>query len=825
MRTVLLLLVLPLAFVGMSLLPGRRFLPILPAAYAPFSIEDPGAAEAARVAADYPGFERVLGGLPEDVALREAWRAHSMPGWDPRSGLGMPLAARTNAWYPPHVLAWILPPGVGAGLEALITLFMAGLGLWWLLRTLGTTGIASVFGAWAFQSGAFAIVSLHVPERVDAALWLPFALAGVERLVARKKWGGITCSGAIAMSFLAGCVPMAVLVAAATFAWAVWRSITARAGLAIAKTFGWMMLGIGAGAIAWLPHFEAQSESIGVRQGAEFTALQSLPLATTATLLVPDLFGSASDPWPARRDPVTWWLTPKSGKYAAQTASTIEWDLFAGVGVLVLAIAGIAARWRACALPLVLLVVSLGFAQGWPGIALAYHVPGFDLMAPAIAAGIAWTCWPILAAFGLEALIERRPRAWRSIQIAAVVVLVVGGVLALTFAPETFQRDFLQAQSTRYEVPVQDIARVVPGEFVHAGFVRALSGFEQLALVALGLVAAAFLSRRLARRGTVAEVAPWFALAAIEGCLLAHAHLEPRFLGDQALFPNSEAMSAIAETAGDGRVVRFDADPTDSSDAAELAPADLLSAYGIRDLAPHSELAPQSLVELMATLDPRSLRHSGLGPLTDVDVLGRRVLDLLRVTCVIAREPIRSSRLHVVWSKPGFYVHARAGAMSAARVVPSEAVVTSSEMAALQLVADPSRDPRTSVVIVSGDLPAETDRPHSNAGPFIAGEVDVSSKALDRVDARVVGSSGGWLVFHEQWYPGWKATVNGADAPVVRADHVFRAVAIPPGDSVVRTKYEPTSIRAGAWMTLGACAVAAAIVVLEGRKKAVVGAV
>jgi uncharacterized membrane protein YfhO len=100
--------------------------------------------------------------------------------------------------------------------------------------------------------------------------------------------------------------------------------------------------------------------------------------------------------------------------------------------------------------------------------------------------------------------------------------------------------------------------------------------------------------------------------------------------------------------------------------------------------------------------------------------------------------------------------------------------------------------------------------------------VEVSSKASDRVDARVTGSSGGWLVFHDQWYPGWKATVNGADAPVVRVDHVFRAVAIPPGNSVVRTKYEPTSIRAGASITFGACVMMAVILLFFRERTRVV---
>jgi uncharacterized membrane protein YfhO len=114
---------------------------------------------------------------------------------------------------------------------------------------------------------------------------------------------------------------------------------------------------------------------------------------------------------------------------------------------------------------------------------------------------------------------------------------------------------------------------------------------------------------------------------------------------------------------------------------------------------------------------------------------------------------------------------------------------------------------------MADDLPSENDRPRPATDRFAPGEVEVSAPAPHRLDARVTQSSGGWLVFHEQWAAGWKATVNGADAPVVRADHVYRAVAIPPGDSVVRTEYEPTSMRLSALLSLVACAAAAMFVV------------
>src|SRR5262249_46236125 len=44
--------------------------------------------------------------------------------------------------------------------------------------------------------------------------------------------------------------------------------------------------------------------------------------------------------------------------------------------------------------------------------------------------------------------------------------------------------------------------------------------------------------------------------------------------------------------------------------------------------------------------------------------------------------------------------------------------------------------------------------------------------------AHVSLSQAGYLLQREAWYPGWRARVDGNDVPVLRADSVFRAVAL-----------------------------------------------
>ncbi len=58
----------------------------------------------------------------------------------------------------------------------------------------------------------------------------------------------------------------------------------------------------------------------------------------------------------------------------------------------------------------------------------------------------------------------------------------------------------------------------------------------------------------------------------------------------------------------------------------------------------------------------------------------------------------------------------------------------------------------------------------------------------------------GWTVFSEVVYPGWKVWVDGKRAPLLTANHVFRAVYVTAGNHEVKFSYAPiwwTPIRAG----------------------------
>ncbi len=74
----------------------------------------------------------------------------------------------------------------------------------------------------------------------------------------------------------------------------------------------------------------------------------------------------------------------------------------------------------------------------------------------------------------------------------------------------------------------------------------------------------------------------------------------------------------------------------------------------------------------------------------------------------------------------------------------------------------------------------------------------------DRVVVEVEAPGPGVVVVNEAWYPGWRARVDGADAPVLRANGFVRAVPVPAGARTIELEFRPVGGRALRWlMVLG----------------------
>jgi hypothetical protein len=75
-------------------------------------------------------------------------------------------------------------------------------------------------------------------------------------------------------------------------------------------------------------------------------------------------------------------------------------------------------------------------------------------------------------------------------------------------------------------------------------------------------------------------------------------------------------------------------------------------------------------------------------------------------------------------------------------------------------------------------------------GKVPAGTARIARYSDTEVDIDVVAPSGGILVLHDAWHPWWRARVDGEPAPILKANVLFRAVAVRPGRHRVRFRFD-----------------------------------
>jgi hypothetical protein len=132
---------------------------------------------------------------------------------------------------------------------------------------------------------------------------------------------------------------------------------------------------------------------------------------------------------------------------------------------------------------------------------------------------------------------------------------------------------------------------------------------------------------------------------------------------------------------------------------------------------------------------------------------------------------------------------------------------------ALALV-DPGFDPEREVLL---DGAAHQEAPAGFTG---AVERVVELERADRIDVGVVLSHPGFLVVLDAFDRGWVARVDGGPAEILRANHAFRAVAVPAGRHRVEMEYRPWAARAGVAVSGAALALLAAGAAVASRRRA-----
>ena len=149
-----------------------------------------------------------------------------------------------------------------------------------------------------------------------------------------------------------------------------------------------------------------------------------------------------------------------------------------------------------------------------------------------------------------------------------------------------------------------------------------------------------------------------------------------------------------------------------------------------------------------------------------------------------------------------------------AYVVPS-ARVAPDGYNALSAMLDTRFDPAREVMLEPGELSISL-AAGGSSNPQARGPAPAEALVAetDRVAYRATAPDGGYFVHVANFFPGWRATVDGQETEVLQANSLFRAVPLPPGEHVVELRYEPYAVALGIRVTAAAGLVALATLTL-----------
>ncbi|WP_457799004.1 hypothetical protein [Methylocystis sp. S23] len=701
--------------------------------------------------------------LPQFAFLAHALHSGQSPFWTPNVFAGMPQIADPQSliFAPFFLVAAALVPEPSFVLEDAIVfamLAMGGLALMAYFRDRGWSAAGGLIAALAFAFGGSAAWRIQHTGQVMSLSWLPVTLWLLARALDRRSVAYGAGAGAVAAFLVLGRDQVAFLSVLALAAYALYRVATddARAVTAIAPLLAGAVVGAAIIAVPLAFTLELAANSNRPEIDLDGAHKGSLPPASFFTLLSANMFGTDG--------PLAAFWGPPVGEKDLFLARNMT-DVYAGEITIVAVIAALGrrflaekeARFFAGAL-IFFALYALG--RYTPVFALFYHIPGVDLWRrPADATFLFGFALAILAGYGFT-LIERGEAKPRMLWLAAAIM----GLFALAAAFAAMKDHLAQAAAP-----------------------LAISAAFAAAAVALVIATGARKLHGVALLGSLALLAT-VDLAMNNGPNESTALPPDRF---DVLRPDSKdpVIAFLKER------LKERAAP-DRRDRVELAAIDFhwpnaTLVHGLDHDLGYNPIRLRILEDATGAGDhlalPEQREFSRLYP-----AYRSPLSDMLGLRYVATGAPIEEIDAHY---KPGDFDEL--GRIGKVHIYENKSAFPRVMVATCAMHVDFAR------MVATGEWP-EADYRETvllEEPPLCHTRKDLP---LDATRARIVSygnteivveaqapPGGGWLILNDVWHPWWFATLDGEAAEILRANVLFRAVAIPEGRHEAKFAFRP----------------------------------
>ena len=686
-------------------------------------------------------------------AARSLW-AGRLPLWNPTQFSGAPFAAdnQSGLFYPINLLAFFLAPSLSYRAVEWLVVFhfwLAGAGMYVLMRVLfvgdGRNSnfiLPALFSSVAYMFSDIFITHVGNLNIVAVSAWLPAAFACQHLALTRRSVNWALSAGVVlGVAGLAGHAQMTLIMIGALGLYGLWHITHSVDGRGDSPhALGSTLHRLGILSLTFLVALSLSALALlPAAELTRFTGRARLDYATASQY---------SLPWAG----LAGMFSPLVfGRGATHFWGPWERVELGYVGVLPLLFAGLAPFKERRSLTVFLallgvlgLLVALG-ANTLVHRVLYSAVPGFaQLRVPARFILLTNFSIAVLAGLGLQRFTAESAERWgRGVRWGAILLVVAPTVMVVAYRGVA--------------VDAQHHAGLLWGTAITVG------------MLLLGLT--------LMTHGPLRPLAPLFAVLLLSADLLGHGawvEVEPN---DPTLgFQHQAAIAYLHSQPGPTRI--------DNASGA-WAPAAAMK-LGFEDMGGlHNPLA---LVDYQTYLG--AVGDRGLSPL----------YNFLNAQFVIAdkdRPPGGPTLIPVFDEDPAVDVYLNTNAMPRVSLVYSASVVSDGE-AAFGAIHAPGFDPASEVVL-EGEARALTliTPPADEANLYY---LDYQSEAFTVI---ALNPAPAYLVFSEVWYPGWRAWVDGVEAPIHRANFAFRAIYLPKaGEHTLVMRFEPVSWRLGVSLTL-----------------------
>jgi hypothetical protein len=700
----------------------------------------------------------------------------ALPQWNPLQFGGLPYvgAMHGDIFYPTAWLRWFLPIDTAMNLGIALHIVLAGLGTYLLLRALRLGWTAAVAGGLCYELTGI-VISMANPGH-DGKMYVsalaPFAFLALLRAIRDQRlWGYGLFALITGLSLLSPHYQMSYYLLVAAGMWTVYlvffdsdRPAALRWPVPLALAAAAVLLGLGISAIQAIPFMEYLPYSPrgagGPSAGWEYATSYAFPVKELPTIILPQFTGVEQFYW--------------GGNFLKDHTE------YLGIGVVILASLafGAAGRkrlmWGLGAIAILFLLVAFGGHT--PFYRLWYEVMPMmkKVRAPGMAFFLVALVVAVYAAIGVERLL-RGQVAWRRVAITAGVIGAIG-LLGAVGALQTVAEVLVQPEQTGKLAA--NAANIRTGSF------RLL-----LSLAATTLVFWLILRSRI----TGALAAAALGVVLVGDLWSIDREFMPYREPAEILFRPDPIIDRIKSTTPPFRVFDTGQAPGGGGPIYDYS---VMMGHDIQSLLGYHG---QELNAYDDLLGGKNVWRNSIN-------LG--LWDLLAVRYLIVRDSMAVPGFHLVLGpidtkRTGdtAYLYEADSAppyvrvMTAAAKIPEDRIVST--------VADP-RFPYDGIVLYP-DSASVTPAPIQ--GSFIPPST-VTPNLVEwkpgRMHIQLTGTDPkeSYLVVSENWYLGWKATVDGNPVPVHRGDNTLISVALPSGAREVVLEFTDEEYALGKMVTL-----------------------